>query len=132
MHTEKTAMRFALVREAKPWFDELRSRHYSEFTIAANTAALISVARHLPSIVKYRQITAQHLDDWLNSLKLKYRHSSIVRRCESIKTYFDWLERRGAILINPAHDLTIKSQPRPLLPAPTEAQILRCIACDAQ
>jgi site-specific recombinase XerD len=100
------------------WEMYLRDQGNSIHTVKAFTADMRLLASYLPADQAVGAITTKDLDsflDWMqNERGVSCSPKTFARRVTSIKSFFRWLQRAGAVLADPAERVLQKSVISPL------------------
>ena len=108
-----------------------RGRNYSHSTLESYSYSLKTFRAFLSQrgVNKMQDVQADELTAfrlWLVDSGLKPNTQEI--HLSNLRAFFNWLEKTGAIFLNPARGLVIQRPERPLLPVPTEAEMRKLLA----
>lgn len=116
----------ALVVDQTPWLESLTARGHSPKTVAVYRNGLDSLNAHVGDDVRAADVTADDLLAWRRSLVTrKLAAATVDVYLRAARTWFGWLEERGALFLNPAAGLVLPKVARRLLPVPSPAEIKR-------
>ncbi len=93
-------------------------KNYSSHTVLSYHTDLIQFCQFLdiePSAFNPRQITSQHLSEWLLSMMAnKVSAVSVKRKISAVKSFWKFLLKRGYAEINPAQKLILPKTKKPI------------------
>ena len=112
--SEKTLLKPAI----QAWQFYLKDQGRSPYTIKAFVADLNLLDSFLPPDITLGEITLKDLENFTNWLEnergIPCSPKSLSRRITSLKSFFRWLQRGGALLADPADKLLQRSVTSPL------------------
>jgi integrase/recombinase XerD len=119
----------AVVDEAAAWLATLLAQGASPRTCAVYRNALDALGAHLGDAVHAADITADDLVAWRGALAARgLAAATLDVYLRAVRTWFGWLEERGALFLNPAAGLVLPKVTRRLLPVPGAAELRRLLA----
>ncbi len=119
----------AVVDEAAEWLATLLAQGASPRTCAVYRNALDALGAHLGDAVRAADITADDLVAWRGALAARgLAAATLDVYLRAVRTWFGWLEERGALFLNPAAGLVLPKVTRRLLPVPGAAELRRLLA----
>lgn len=115
-----------LVAEQTPWLESLGARGQSPKTVAVYRNGLDSLNAHVSADVRAADVTEGDLLAWRRSLvSRKLAAGTVDVYLRAARTWFSWMEERGALFLNPAAGLVLPKVARRLLPVPSPTEIKR-------
>lgn len=125
--SEKTLLLPAI----QAWQYYLDDQGRSPYTIKAFTADLQLLDSYLPPDYTIGEITLKDLEnfvDWLeNKRGVPCSPKSLSRRITSLKSFFRWLQRGGALVVDPADKLVQRTVTSPLPSVLTQEELSKAL-----
>lgn len=119
----------AVIDEAAEWLATLRAQGASPKSLAVYRNALDALGAHLGDEAHAADVTADDLLAWRGTLAARgLADATLDVYLRAVRTWFAWLEERGALFLNPASGLVLPKVARRLLPAPSAADLRRLLA----
>ncbi len=120
-----------LLPAIQAWKLYLRDQGRSMHTLKAFVADLSLLASYLPPDKTVGQITNADLENYLNWLsnerKVPCSEKTLSRRITSLKSFFRWLNKNGAIPTDPAEKIIQKTVTSPLPQVLTKAEAAKAL-----
>ena len=120
-----------LLPSIQAWKLYLRDQGRSMHTLKAFVADLSLLASYLPPDKTVGQITNADLENYLNWLskerKVPCSEKTLSRRITSLKSFFRWLNKNGAIPTDPAEKVIQKTVTSPLPQVLTNAEVAKAL-----
>ena len=120
-----------LLPAIQAWKLYLRDQGRSLHTLKAFVADLSLLASYLPPDRTVGQITNADLENYLNWLskerKVPCSEKTLSRRITSLKSFFRWLNKNGAIPTDPAEKIIQKTVTSPLPQILTKAETIQAL-----
>ena len=120
-----------LLPAIQAWKLYLRDQGRSMHTLKAFVADLSLLASYLPPDKTVGQITNADLENYLNWLskerKVPCSEKTLSRRITSLKSFFRWLNKNGAIPTDPAEKVIQKTVTSPLPQVLTKAEAAKAL-----
>ncbi len=118
-----------VVDEAAEWLATLHAQGASPKTVAVYRNALDALGAHVGDDVHAADVTAGDLVAWRGALAARgLAEATLDVYLRAVRTWFAWLEERGALFLNPAAGLVLPKVARRLLPVPLPADMRRLLA----
>jgi len=119
----------AVVDEAAEWLATLLAQGASPRTCAVYRNALDALGAHVGDAAHAADVTADNLVAWRGALAARgLADATLDVYLRAARTWFGWLEERGALFLNPAAGLVLPKVTRRLLPVPGAAELRRLLA----
>ena len=120
-----------LLPAIQAWKLYLRDQGRSMHTLKAFVADLSLLSSYLPPDKTVGQITNADLENYLNWLskerKVPCSEKTLSRRITSLKSFFRWLNKNGAISTDPAEKVIQKTVTSPLPQVLTKAEVAKAL-----
>ena len=120
-----------LLPAIQAWKLYLRDQGRSMHTLKAFVADLSLLSSYLPPDKTVGQITNADLENYLNWLskerKVPCSEKTLSRRITSLKSFFRWLNKNGAIPTDPAEKVIQKTVTSPLPQVLTKAEVAKAL-----
>ncbi|HSN93785.1 MAG TPA: site-specific integrase [Anaerolineaceae bacterium] len=120
-----------LLPAIQAWKLYLRDQGRSMHTLKAFVADLSLLSSYLPPDKTVGQITNADLENYLNWLskerKVPCSEKTLSRRITSLKSFFRWLSKNGAISTDPAEKVIQKTVTSPLPQVLTKAEMAKAL-----
>lgn len=118
-----------VVQEAADWLTTLRVQGASPKTCAVYRNAVEAFGAHLGDTAHAADVTADDLVAWRGALAARgLAEATLDVYLRAVRTWFGWLEARGALFLNPAAGLVLPKVARRLLPVPGADELRRLLA----
>jgi site-specific recombinase XerD len=118
-----------VVDEAAEWLATLRAQGASPKTVAVYRNALDALGAHVGDAATAADLTADDLIAWRGALAARgLADATLDVYLRAVRTWFGWLEERGALFLNPAASLVLPKVARRLLPVASAAELRRLLA----
>lgn len=120
-----------LLPAIQAWKLYLRDQGRSMHTLKAFVADLSLLSSYLPPDKTVGQITNADLENYLNWLskerKVPCSEKTLSRRITSLKSFFRWLNKNGAVPTDPAEKVIQKTVTSPLPQVLTKAEVAKAL-----
>ena len=120
-----------LLPAIQAWKLYLRDQGRSMHTLKAFVADLSLLSSYLPPDKTVGQITNADLENYLNWLskerKVPCSEKTLSRRITSLKSFFRWLNKNGAVHTDPAEKVIQKTVTSPLPQVLTKAEVAKAL-----
>ena len=117
--------------EAEPWLKFQAAKGRSRNTIELSIYGLSRFDKFMAKnggMLRVIDIQPRHLETWHRAMIAdKINIGTLINVLHHVKGYFQWLEQTGAIFSDPSRNIRLPRHERPLLPVPSEADMMKLI-----
>jgi integrase/recombinase XerD len=134
MNADLTRLKFpraGLLADVRPWLKNLVARKYQRTTIVFLYKNMVAFAGFVAKRARHRRardVTPADLDAYqLSLINRQLSPATQENYLQTVKSFFAWQEKRGAIFTSPALQLKIPRRHQRLQKVPSETEMVRLI-----